>query len=81
MPKVAIQIVKVFYTCIHKNVIRTFITSEGIFDERIPCCIEKGCNGNQMARTRSSPYRYITKNDPEGSMREGFWEVVERREV
>ena len=78
MPKVAIQVAKICYSCKHKNVIRTFIASEGIFDERIPHCIDKGCNGNQMARTRSSLW---IKAAPEGTMRDGFWEVVERREV
>ena len=79
MPEVAIQVAKMFYACIHKNVIRTFIVTDEIFDERIPCCIEKGCDGMQMMRTTSSPYRYPTKSVPEGVMRDGFWEVVERR--
>ena len=77
MSKVAVQVIKRFYACVHKNVIRTFIVINGIFDEAIPCCIE--CHGHQMLRMPGGGPSYELYDEPIGELRSGFYEAVTYR--
>ena len=82
MSKVAVQVIRRFFTCQHKNIKRTFLLEEGTYHEVRPSCAEPGCNGYEMMRVSG-----CNDHQTETIMLEGnraayrlYWDEVERRE-
>ena len=83
MSEVAVQVIYRFYSCQHKDIKRTFLVLNSVYNEEIPCCVEGECHGYQMLRITGpdSNRVHTISEEPAGVMREGFWEECFPRDI